>query len=922
MGFDPGRSESPAQSVPAAPSWHALEPRVVAERLGASPGGLTTREADERLARFGPNRLEPAPPPSRWSIFLRQFRSPLIYVLMGAAVLAVALGEFSDAAFIAAVLLINAVIGFVNEIRAERELRALSQLVRTRARVLRDGHATEIDGENVVPGDLLILESGMRASADARLLESRGLRIDESLLTGESVPVTKEAERMLPDAIPLAERLNMTFAGTVVASGRGMGLVVATGTRTQVGAIAAQLTQIDVQPPPLILRMRRFAHVIGWAAIGLATLMVGLGLALGHPFTDLLMSAVALAVSAVPEGLPIALTVALAVAVSRMASRRVVIRHLPAVEALGSCSVIATDKTGTLTRNELTVERLVTGAPYEVTGIGYAPHGELRRDGRPAIVGEQPRLFRLLRAACLANEGSLARSAQDPEGWEWSGDPTDIALLSVAIKAGCDPTQMLRAHDPRASIPFEPERRYAASYHEREGGGLLCVKGAPERVIEMCDFELDEETHELRRLKRTAVRQSVEDLMRAGYRVLAVADAETESAVAEGASPPEPSGLVFLGLVGMTDPPREGVREAIARCREAGIHVVMVTGDHATTAATIAERIGLGEPRSLPLHGDTIAQLSDDELAREIDRYHVVARATPTDKVRVVRAWQARGAYVAVTGDGVNDAPALRQANLGVAMGRSGTDVAREAAELVITDDNFASIVAGVEEGRVAYDNVRKVTYLLISTGAGEVLVVVSALALGLGVPFSAAQLLWLNLVTNGIQDVALAFEAGEPDVLKRSPRPARERIFNRLMIERTLLAGLVFGGIGLACWASWIAQGMAVAEARNLLVQLFVLFEIFHIGNARSEAISLFRLSPLRNPLLLFGSVAALSIHLAAVHIPLFQGLLGVEPIALIRWAELAAYAATIVLVMEVHKWARTRWPVAPRGKGEPSHG
>jgi magnesium-transporting ATPase (P-type) len=697
----------------------------------------------------------------------------------------------------------------------------------------------------------------------------------------------------------------------VVASGRGLGLVVATGSRTEVGAIAEKLTEIDVQPPPLILRMRRFAHVVGWAAVGMAGLLVAIGLAFGHPFTELVLSAVALAVSAVPEGLPIALTVALAVAVSRMASRRVVVRHLPAVEALGSCAVIATDKTGTLTRNELTVERVVVGsARYEATGIGYEPEGELLRDDRPVVAGEHPRLFHLLRAACLANEASLVR-VEGSRDWEWSGDPTDVALLSLAIKAASDPSIVLQAHPACASIPFEPERRYAASYHERDGGGLVCVKGAPERVLEMCDAELDEETGARRPLDLGAARAAVEELMHAGYRVLAVAEAETEEPLRETSAPPEPSGLALLGLVAMTDPPRHGVEEAIARCRTAGIHVVMVTGDHATTAAAIAERIGLAASDAPVLEGHQIEAMDDETLAREIDRYHVVARATPVDKLRVVRAWKVRDAYVAVTGDGVNDAPALRQANIGVAMGKAGTDVAREVAELVITDDNFASIVAGVEEGRVAYDNVRKVTYLLVSTGAGEVLLVVSALGLGLGVPFTAAQLLWLNLVTNGIQDVALAFEPGESGVLERPPRPARERIFNRLMIERTLLAGATFGGIGLACWGSWMAAGVATADARNLLVQLFVLFEIFHIGNARSETISIFGLSPFRNRLLLFGAAGALGIHLAALYTPFFQGLLGIQPIPFARWTELALYAAAVVVVMEAHKWARNRRPV-----------
>jgi magnesium-transporting ATPase (P-type) len=893
-------------------SWHALETTAAAETLGVPASGLTSREVARQIARFGPNKVEPPEPPSRWSILLRQFQSPLIYVLEGAALLALALGEFSDAGFIAAVLLVNALIGFINEAKADREVRALSRLVRTRARVFRDGHATEIDSEQVVPGDALLLESGMRVSADARLSETHGLRMDESLLTGESVPVAKEADDVLAEGTPLAERQNMVFAGTVVATGRGLALAVATGASTEVGAIATQLATVDPQPPPLILRMHRFARVIGWAAIGLAAFMVAVGLALRQPFTELLLSAVALAVSAVPEGLPIALTVALSVAVARMSRRGVVVRHLPAVEGLGSCAVIATDKTGTLTRNQLTVERLVTGGhEYTASGIGYAPIGELCHDGRSVILAEDRGLFRLLRAVCLANEASLVQVSAAAAEWEWSGDPTDVALLSAALKGGCDPTELAQAHRPVASIPFESERRYAASFHEYHGGGLVCVKGAPEQVLEMCDVELAGGNGGSVPLDRTAAHAAVRDVMRAGYRVLAVADAETSSPFSEDSAPSTPSGLVYLGLVAMTDPPRDGVPDAIARCHDAGIHVLMITGDHATTAAAIAERIGMAPADSPVLEGAAISAMTDDELMREIHQYHVVARATPADKLRVVKAWQSRGAYVGVTGDGVNDAPALRQANLGIAMGKSGTDVAREAAELVITDDNFASIVGGVEEGRVAYDNVRKVTYLLVSTGLGEVLLVISALALGLGLPMTAVQLLWLNLVTNGIQDVALALEAGEPGALNRPPRPSRERIFNRLMIERTVLAGLVFGGIGLWSWNTWLAAGMPVAEARNLLVQLFVLFEIFHIGNSRSETTSMFRLSPLRNPLLVAGTGAALGIHLVAMYTPALQRLIGVSPITLNQWMELVLYAAPILVIMEMHKWARNRWPV-----------
>ncbi|MEN8159459.1 MAG: HAD-IC family P-type ATPase, partial [Myxococcota bacterium] len=753
-----------------------------------------------------------------------------------------------------------------------------------------------------------LLESGARVAADIRLLDTHGLRIDESLLTGESLPVEKDATPTLTPDAPLAERRNMAFAGSMVASGRAAGLVVATGLRTEVGAIAGEIAAITHDPTPLIQRTERFARVIGAAVLVVAALVVVLGTLRGDSLGELLLAGVALAVSAIPEGLPIALTVALAVAVSRMAKRGVVVRQLPAVEGLGSCGVIATDKTGTLTRNELTVERVVAG-PIDcaVTGTGYAPRGELVLGDKPLLLGEHPRLFRLLRAACLANEANLVRRLDGEEeaeaGWEWSGDPTDVALLAVAIKAGCDVLAFREVHELVGTIPFEPERRYAASFHGAERGGLVCVKGAPERVLEMCVSELDEAEDALRPLDRARAFAAVETLMRAGYRVLAIADAETPVAVSPERPAPEPDALVFLGLVAMTDPPREGVPEALAQCRRSGVRVVMVTGDHATTANSIAERIGLAAGPGGVLLGKEIVALDDDALAERVGDVSVVARATPTDKLRVVDAWQRRGALIAVTGDGVNDAPALRRANLGVAMGRGGTDVAREAADLVITDDNFASIVGGIEEGRVAYDNVRKAVYLLVSTGFGEVLLVAGAIALGLPLPLTAVQLLWLNLVTNGIQDVALVFEPGEPRILERQPRPPQEGIFDRLMVRRTLLAGLVFAGIGMTWWWLWMDQGMPLDDARNRMVQLFVLFEIFHIGNSRSERISLFRLNPLRNRMLLIGTLGALGIHLAALQAPFFQTLLGVAPLTLQTWGELAASAAVILVVMELHK-------------------
>ena len=884
----------------------------IAAELGVGLAGLRDQEAAERLRRFGANRIDPPAPTAYWKILLRQFKSPLIYVLLVAGSVALFLGEIADATFIGAVLVLNSLIGFVNEFRADREVQSLSKLVTSRARVHREGRVVDVTADEIVPGDLLVVEGGARIVADMRLVSEHDLRVDESLLSGESLPVEKNAKMIVAADTPLADRRNMVFAGSMATSGRALGLAVATGQNTELGEIAVQLGGVISEPPPLLRRMEVFARRVGLAALVLCGALVLLGTLRGQPLSEVLLSAIALAVSAIPEGLPVALTVALAVAVSRMARRGVVVRNLPAVEALGSCGVIGTDKTGTLTRNQLTVERVIAGAlRCDVTGVGYVPEGELICNTSPVVMGEEQRLFRIARAVCLANEASLSLRKDGSREYEWSGDPTDVALLAFAIKAGIDPLALAEAHELVAVIPFESEHRYMASFHCYGEAGLTCVKGAPERVIAMCDLEPAATGDGYIPVDREAALKTVEEMMTKGYRVLAVAEAESREPVAAERTPPEPENLVFLGLVALTDPPRENVAASLDVCRKAGIRVVMITGDHPTTAASIGKRIGLIATGEQIVTGDMVSRCSDTELDELVPHTSIVARATPAEKLRVVEAFQRRGDFVAVTGDGVNDAPALRRADIGVAMGRDGADVAREAADLVITNDDFSSIVAGIEEGRFAYDNVRKVTYLLVSTGVGEVVAVTGALALGLPIPFTAVQLLWLNLVTNGIQDVALAFEPGEPGALERPPRPPSQGLFDRLMLERTLLAGGVFGLVGLGCFFSWIEEGRSVADARNLLVQLFVLFEILHIGNSRSEVTSIFRLNAFSNPILFFGTLAALAVHIAALYTPVLQSLLDVQPIALRDFVALVGLASSIVVVMEIHKAWRRRRPL-----------
>lgn len=871
--------------------WHALSPEFVLNSLAANSSGLSTTDAAARHKVCGPNEL-PRDPPTHWGIIvLRQLANPIILVLIAAAAVSLCMQDAYDALFIAFVVAVNTTIGAFQEHRADRSARALQRLLRFRAVVLRDLEPVELDASALVVGDVVLLESGYRVPADVRLLWSHALKTDESLLTGESLTVGKDAAHVLEESIELAERSNMAYAGSLVTSGRGRGLVVATGSGTEVGRLAIDVMQAPAGAAPLVLRLKRFSRSVGVLAI-IASMAVGLigvffrGFGLGEMFKF----GVALAVSAIPEGLPVAITVALAVAASRMAQRGVIVRRLHAVEGLGSCSMIASDKTGTLTCNQLTVReiRLRDGMTLNVTGEGFCPDGELRDGNRTLAPGSPGRWNELLRTCVLCNEGSLKKSNGH---WSWLGDPTDVALLTAAYKAGIEPEVERAAFPLKDLIPFEPERRFAASYHEINGRLLVAVKGSPEQVLSMCAGE-------------TALYAlEAESMARRGLRVLAIATGWDEQISRDHHVPREPRDLDFLGLVGMIDPLRPGARKAIESCQAAGIHVCMITGDHPVTATAIARDLGLVERADQVVTGAMLEHGDKEKLDSLIRETRVFARVAPRQKLDIVRAAQRAGELVAVTGDGVNDAPALRAANIGVAMGFSGTDVAREASDLVITDDQFSTIKEGIEQGRIAYDNIRKVVLLLISTGAAEVVVVALAVVFGTPIPLLPAQLLWLNLVTNGIQDVALAFEPGEDDVMQRAPRPSNEALFNRLMVENTVLTALIMGLLGFGAFVWMLQAGWTDLAARNGLLLLMVLFEFVHIGNCRSETRSAFYRSPLRSPFLFFGAISALGLHCFMMHIPLGGELLGIHPVSLQVWAALGGLALVPLIVFEMRK-------------------
>ena len=874
--------------------WHTLSRDEVFARLDTRENGLTAAAVLERRKTFGRNELPEKPAPPFWWVFIRQFNSPLIYILAAAAAFSIIVGEFTDAAFIGVVLLINALIGSIQEWKAERASRALQKLIVTRATVMRDGESVELDASDLVPGDIVWLESGNHVPADMRLLSAHALEVDESLLTGESMAVSKDPEWPRIVHAPMGDRRNMCWAGALVARGRGRGIVVATGRNTAVGQLALDVTGRAAGKPPLMERLERFTKLIGIAVLVSAVIVAVLGVVLqGRTISEMFLVAVALAVSAIPEGLPVTLTIVLAIATARMAKRGVVVRKLSAVEGLGSCTLIASDKTGTLTANELTVRKLMLPdmTELDVSGVGYTPVGEV--PGAEAAAD-------LIRTGMLCNEGNLHRSGTE---WHWRGDPTDIALLAVGIKAGHSHEDLETRYPLITQIPFEPERKYAATFHRHGGNTLTCVKGAPERVLDMCEWADD--------TQRAKLADAAGALAAQGFRVLGLAHGDKQH-VTEAHQPPEPKNLTFVGFVGMIDPLRDGVKEAVAACRKAGIGVSMVTGDHPVTAFAIARELGMADDRSQVLSGTELEKLSPDELRARIDTTRVFARTSPQQKLQIVNAARDAGHFVAVTGDGVNDAPALRVANIGVAMGKSGTDVAREAAELVISDDNFATIIAGVEEGRVAYDNLRKVIFLLVSTGAAEVMLVMLAVGTGNPLPLLPVQLLWLNLVTNGIQDKALAFEPKDGDVLARPPRPTKERIFNRLMIERVLLSAAVMAGVSFALFTYLPTEtDEQVSAARNVILLLFVLFENVQIGNARSEVRSLFTLSPLKNPFLLLAAAGAFLLHFACMHIPAAQKVLGTMPVEMETWITVALLALILPAVMESHRLFRYLRPI-----------
>ena len=885
--------------------WSLTAAQAIAA-LDSRPAGLTTAEATARLEVHGRNELTRAAGPSAVALVLEQFRNPLIYILLVAVAVTIAIGEYLDATAIAIVLLFNAAIGFVQEYRAEQALEALRRLAPRRSLVTRDGTVIELDAAELVPGDVVSIEAGMAVPADARLLEATSLEVDQSVVTGESQAATKHVEPIdLEATVP--DRTNMVVTGCTVTRGHARAVVTATGQATELGRIASTVAETERTDTPLQQRMARLARTIGLLVLIVGALGMGAGLVRGIELEQLFLTMVALAVSAIPEGLPIVFTIALAIGLQRMVRRGVVIRRMPAVETLGSCDVIGSDKTGTLTENRMAVRQIVlapdgaevVGASYEVTGAASRDDGEILRAGQPVNAAGDERLARLLTAATLVNDASLDRDGAD---FSAIGDPTETALLVAAARAGLDPTALTQARPRLDELPFESARRYAVTVHrEPSGGRVAMIKGAPESVLER---SAPHAGHAVEQLRLTA-----DHLASEGMRVLVIAtrrltDGDADLDQLEGFEP--------LGLIGMLDPPRAEAAGAVLQAQHAGVRILMITGDHPATATAIASQVGIDGASEPALTGTELSELEDDALYERLRTTAVCARVSPDQKYRIVTLLQRHGHVVAVTGDGVNDAPALKAADIGVAMGLAGTDVAREAGDMVITDDNFASIVAAIEEGRVVFDNVRKATFYLLSCNLGELIAVLSSLFFALQLPFLPAQLLWLNVVTDSVPAIALGFEPGEPDTLEKPPRPREEPVISPRLWERTVVVG-VWMAIGtLALFLYELSLDNNIDRARTVALTVMVLFQAFHVLNARSESRSAFAMNPRHNRFLALGTLAAVGGHLLAMYLPPTQALLSIEPLDAITWARTAAVAASVILAVEVHK--RLRGPAPSR--------
>ena len=891
-----------------ASQWHAEPLSGLLALLETRPEGLTGEEVARRQKEFGPNRVTARRGTPAWVKFLQQFNQPLVYILLFAVVVTAFLGEWVDSSVIFGVVIINAIVGFLQEAKAEKAIEALAKMVATETTVRRDGQKLRIHSEQLVPGDVVLLQSGDRVPADLRLFHVRNLHADESALTGESLPVAKHADALALDTI-LAERKNITYAGTLITTGLAEGVVWAIGDQTETGRISHLISSAVELSTPLTKKIAQFSTLVLWVVLALAVATFALGVARGEKAAEMFMAAVALAVGAIPEGLPAAVTIVLAIGVSRMAKRQAIIRKLPAVETLGSTTVICSDKTGTLTENQMTVQEIFAGgACFKVTGVGYEPKGGIQTASEQAPSDTNAALTECLRAGVLCNDSQLVR---DEKGrWKVQGDPTEAALLVVAEKGGVIHADTHRQTPVLDSIPFESEHMFRATLHEAGQGRVIYKVGAVERLLERCVDALDARG-ELVPLNKDIIHRAVEAMAARGLRVLAFARRHMPAHHAKLEHAHVAEGLTFLGLQGMMDPPRPAAIASIRQCQQAGIAVKMITGDHLATARAIAWQIGLKgreeHGKLVALSGRELENISDAELPEVAERTAVFARVAPEQKLRLVKGLQARGHIVAMTGDGVNDAPALKQADIGVAMGITGTDVAKGAAAMILTDDNFSSIEAAVEEGRGVFDNLTKFIVWTLPTNVGEAMILLAAIVFGTQLPAVPVQLLWVNMMTSILLGLMLVFESKERDLMSRPPRDPKRPLLTYALMMRTGLVSLIMlvGAFWLFHWEMNMA-GETVAEARTAVINVIVLVEIAYLFSCRSLNHSVFAIGLFTNWWAIAGSVTMLGAQLLFTYAPVMNKLFHTAPIGFESWLRIAAVATVAFLAVELEKWIR----------------
>ncbi|MBN1533812.1 MAG: cation-transporting P-type ATPase [Spirochaetes bacterium] len=884
--------------------WHHLPEEELLHLFKSDrEKGLDSFEVKHRREHFGPNMLTAKKKQNPLVRFLLQFHQPLVYILLAASIITLVLGEYIDSAVIFAVIFVNAIVGFLQESKAIEALEALSKSLKTESTVIRSGVKTGIGSEEIVPGDIVLLKSGDKVPADMRLLYARDLKIDESVLTGESLPIEKRTS-VLGDGVILAERHNMAYSSTLVTYGQGTGLVVGTGDRTEVGKISELLNRVESIDTPLTQKISHFSHILLYVILGMAVITFAVGLLRGQDPVEMFLAAVALAVGAIPEGLPAALTIILAIGVSRMAKRNAIIRKPPAVETLGSTMVICTDKTGTITENQMTVTSIVAGgSSYEVTGTGYKPEGKIMSGPEKADPLRNAAMKETLTAGLLCNDSTLS---YEGERWDIKGDPTEGALLVSYAKSGL-PEEPAEAKARRDTIPFESEYQYMATLHESSGGAMLSyAKGAVEVMLEKCSAVMNADGS-TSPLDKNEVIAGVESLAGRGLRVLGFAKKEFPSSQTSLDHEDLADGMVFLGIQAMFDPPRKEAIEAIKACHSAGIRVKMITGDHAITAKAIADLINLDCSGSACVHdtvtGSELAMMTDEEIKRILDERAVFARVTPEQKLRLVEALQATGNVAAMTGDGVNDAPALKQANIGISMGITGTEVAKEAADMVLTDDNFATIVAAVEEGRAVFDNIKKFIVWTLPTNLGEGLVILAAIMAGVALPVLPIHVLWINMSTALLLGLMLAFEIKEPGLMNRKPRdPEQPLLTPYLLVRIVLVASLMLGGaFGFYEWA--LQNDFSMEQARTTAVNVFVVIEILYLFNSRSLKKPLREIGFFSNPSVFLGSGIMLVLQLLFTYAGPVNVIFQTAPIPAWFWGVIVAYSLVVYGVVNIHK-------------------